>query len=95
MYAAHPDVDVHVVQIDGRLSREGGLLPGLGDAGNRLFGAPSQHSVKELEAEIKCSDKYDWEEAGDQKKRPMKAPTSPTSKRARHALDEPSTRALY
>ena len=34
----HPDVDVYVAGIDERLNEKGYILPGLGDAGDRLFG---------------------------------------------------------
>lgn len=35
---AHPDVDIYVAAIDRCLSDKGYILPGLGDAGDRLFG---------------------------------------------------------
>ncbi|MZQ75915.1 MAG: uracil phosphoribosyltransferase [Peptoclostridium sp.] len=35
---AHPDVDIYVASIDERLNDHGYILPGLGDAGDRLFG---------------------------------------------------------
>ena len=92
LHAAHPDVDVHLVQVDGRLGRDGGLLPGLGDAGDRIFGAPGSQAAIALGRH----DKYQWEEAGDAKKRPLrKAPGSPgVVKKRRHKLDEPSTAVL-
>lgn len=34
----HPDVDVYVASIDSKLNDIGYILPGLGDAGDRLFG---------------------------------------------------------
>ena len=34
----HPDVDVYVAGIDERLDERGYILPGLGDAGDKLFG---------------------------------------------------------
>ncbi|AHM55683.1 uracil phosphoribosyltransferase Upp [Peptoclostridium acidaminophilum DSM 3953] len=34
----HPDVDIYVASIDERLNDHGYILPGLGDAGDRLFG---------------------------------------------------------
>lgn len=37
-HAAHPDVSVHVAAIDERLNEKGYILPGLGDAGDRMFG---------------------------------------------------------
>ncbi len=35
---AHDDVDIFVASIDERLNEQGYILPGLGDAGDRLFG---------------------------------------------------------
>ncbi|MGI6206884.1 MAG: uracil phosphoribosyltransferase [Anaerolineae bacterium] len=35
---AHPDVDVHVAAVDRQLNDAGYIVPGLGDAGHRLFG---------------------------------------------------------
>lgn len=35
---AHPDVDVYVATVDRCLDENGYILPGLGDAGDRLFG---------------------------------------------------------
>ena len=35
---AHPDVDVYVGAIDEKLNEVGYIVPGLGDAGDRLFG---------------------------------------------------------
>lgn len=34
----HPDVDVYVAAIDEKLNENGYIVPGLGDAGDRLFG---------------------------------------------------------
>lgn len=36
--AAHPDVTIFTAAIDERLNEKGYILPGLGDAGDRLFG---------------------------------------------------------
>lgn len=36
--AAHPDVEVYTAAIDERLDDKGYILPGLGDAGDRIFG---------------------------------------------------------
>jgi uracil phosphoribosyltransferase len=36
--AAHPDVAVYTAAIDQRLNEKGYILPGLGDAGDRIFG---------------------------------------------------------
>lgn len=35
---AHPDVDIYTAAIDERLNDRGYILPGLGDAGDRIFG---------------------------------------------------------
>lgn len=34
----HPDVDIYVAAIDERLNENGYILPGLGDAGDKIFG---------------------------------------------------------
>ncbi|NLC66041.1 MAG: uracil phosphoribosyltransferase [Clostridium sp.] len=34
----HPDVDIYVASIDEKLNEHGYIVPGLGDAGDRLFG---------------------------------------------------------
>jgi len=36
--AAHPDVDVYVAAVDEQLNDIGYILPGLGDAGDKIFG---------------------------------------------------------
>lgn len=36
----HPDVDVACVAVDPELDQRGFIIPGLGDAGDRLFGPP-------------------------------------------------------
>lgn len=38
MKQAHPDVDVYVGALDERLNDHGYIVPGLGDAGDRIFG---------------------------------------------------------
>lgn len=35
---AHPDVDIYVAAVDERLNEQGYILPGLGDAGDKIFG---------------------------------------------------------
>ena len=35
---AHPDVDIYCASIDERLNENGYILPGLGDAGDKIFG---------------------------------------------------------
>ena len=36
--STHPDVPIHVAAIDDRLNEQAYIVPGLGDAGDRLFG---------------------------------------------------------
>ena len=38
LHADHPDVDIYVAGIDRQLNEKGYIVPGLGDAGDRLFG---------------------------------------------------------
>jgi uracil phosphoribosyltransferase len=38
MAAAHPDVPVYTAAIDRQLNEHAYILPGLGDAGDRIFG---------------------------------------------------------
>ena len=38
VHADHPDVDIYVAGLDERLNDHGYIVPGLGDAGDRLFG---------------------------------------------------------
>ena len=38
MQKANPDVDIYVAHIDEKLNSHGYIVPGLGDAGDRLFG---------------------------------------------------------
>ena len=35
---AHPDVDIYTAALDDQLNEQGYIVPGLGDAGDRLFG---------------------------------------------------------
>ncbi|MDF1617111.1 uracil phosphoribosyltransferase [Petrocella sp. FN5] len=35
---AHPDVDIYIAALDERLNDHGYIIPGLGDAGDRLYG---------------------------------------------------------
>ncbi|MGB6405839.1 MAG: uracil phosphoribosyltransferase, partial [Planococcus donghaensis] len=35
---AHPDVDIFIAALDEKLNEKGYIVPGLGDAGDRLFG---------------------------------------------------------
>ena len=38
MQKEHPDVDIYIGALDERLSEHGYIVPGLGDAGDRIFG---------------------------------------------------------
>ena len=38
MQEDHPDVDIFVAALDERLNEHGYIVPGLGDAGDRIFG---------------------------------------------------------
>ncbi|MBE5901217.1 MAG: uracil phosphoribosyltransferase [Lachnospiraceae bacterium] len=38
MKEAHPDVDIYIGALDERLNEQGYIVPGLGDAGDRIFG---------------------------------------------------------
>ncbi len=38
MSEAHPDVDIYTCAVDERLNEHGYIVPGLGDAGDRIFG---------------------------------------------------------
>lgn len=35
---AHPDVEIYIAALDEKLNEDGYIVPGLGDAGDRLFG---------------------------------------------------------
>jgi uracil phosphoribosyltransferase len=38
LHEAHPDVDIFVASLDEKLNDHGYIVPGLGDAGDRIFG---------------------------------------------------------
>ncbi len=38
LQSAHPDVDIYIAALDERLNEHGYILPGLGDAGDKIFG---------------------------------------------------------
>jgi uracil phosphoribosyltransferase len=42
MLEAHPDVPIYTAALDRQLNEHGYILPGLGDAGDRLFGTRSK-----------------------------------------------------
>ncbi len=41
VHKAHPDVDIHLCALDDHLNEQAYIVPGLGDAGDRLFNTPS------------------------------------------------------
>ncbi len=38
LHALHPDIDIYAANLDEKLNNKGYIIPGLGDAGDRLFG---------------------------------------------------------
>lgn len=36
--AAHPDVQIYTAALDSHLNEQGYIIPGLGDAGDKIFG---------------------------------------------------------
>jgi uracil phosphoribosyltransferase len=40
---AHPDVEIYTATIDHGLNEDGYIMPGLGDAGDRVFGTKQKH----------------------------------------------------
>ncbi|MCO4756638.1 MAG: uracil phosphoribosyltransferase [Oceanospirillaceae bacterium] len=38
LQAAHPDVELYVASVDSHLNEQGYIIPGLGDAGDKIFG---------------------------------------------------------
>ena len=38
LFKAHPDVDMYIGSLDDHLNDHGYIVPGLGDAGDRIFG---------------------------------------------------------
>jgi len=38
----HPDVDIYIAEVDEKLNKNGFLVPGIGDAGDRLYGTDSK-----------------------------------------------------
>ena len=43
---AHPDIDIYVVNLDEKLNEDAYIVPGLGDAGDRIFGTISWSNTK-------------------------------------------------
>jgi uracil phosphoribosyltransferase len=38
VHEAHPDIEIYTAAVDSHLNEHGYIVPGLGDAGDRLFG---------------------------------------------------------
>ena len=47
MKKAHPDVDIYIGALDEHLNEHGYIVPGLGDAGDRIFGTKSERRTYE------------------------------------------------
>ena len=45
MQEAHPDVDIYIGALDDHLNEHGYIVPGLGDAGDRIFGTKSSREI--------------------------------------------------
>jgi uracil phosphoribosyltransferase len=45
LQGAHPDVEIHVAAVDSCLNDRGYIVPGLGDAGDRLFGTKVEEAA--------------------------------------------------
>ena len=46
VHGAHPDIDIHVAVVDCCLNDRGYIVPGLGDAGDRLFGTKVDEAAR-------------------------------------------------
>ena len=46
VFDAHPDVPIHIASLDRQLDERAFILPGLGDAGDRLFGTGEESHVR-------------------------------------------------
>jgi uracil phosphoribosyltransferase len=46
LHGTHPDVDIHVAVVDCCLNNQGYIVPGLGDAGDRLFGTKLEEATR-------------------------------------------------
>ena len=65
MQEDHPDVDVYIGALDDHLNEHGYIVPGLGDAGDRIFGTKEQYRLrKALEVGMsgKRKDYISWDE---------------------------------
>ena len=46
VHSVHPDIDIHVATVDCCLNDRGYIVPGLGDAGDRLFGTKVDEAAR-------------------------------------------------
>ena len=46
VHSIHPDIDIHVATVDCCLNDRGYIVPGLGDAGDRLFGTKVDEAAR-------------------------------------------------
>ena len=46
VHDAHPEIDIHVAAMDCCLDDRGYIVPGLGDAGDRLFGTKVEEASR-------------------------------------------------
>jgi uracil phosphoribosyltransferase len=46
VHSVHPDIDIHVAVVDCCLNDRGYIVPGLGDAGDRLFGTKVDEAAR-------------------------------------------------
>jgi uracil phosphoribosyltransferase len=46
VHSAHPDIDIHIATVDCCLDDRGYIVPGLGDAGDRLFGTKVEEATR-------------------------------------------------
>lgn len=58
LLASNPSVEVFIGAVDETLSREGMILPGLGDAGDRLFGTPFEATSGQSDDHLASNKKH-------------------------------------
>jgi uracil phosphoribosyltransferase len=46
VHSVHPEIDIHVATVDCCLNDRGYIVPGLGDAGDRLFGTKVEEAAR-------------------------------------------------
>ena len=58
MKKAHPDVDIYIGALDQHLNEHGYIVPGLGDAGDRIFGTKSELRTYKGAAARECDSPF-------------------------------------